>query len=139
MPSGVETRIDGGFGFADEIRLPAIFGFQESGEDKVDIRFNSGMVKNIRQEILRQYTLKCDRIPMDIINRMEIYGRFAEQLLITDFNEMNPDWKIRQKSVRVDSEWKPDYSLLQKSCSRLVPIEFKLLDRVRNIERRICR
>lgn len=132
------TLISGDAGFNDMIRVPGIFGFQESGEEKIDIRFNSGFVKNIRQEIIRSYTAKTDPLPIEIINRMEIYGRFANQLFISDYNDRNPDWKIKKKSIRIDSDWKPNYETMRKACSRLVPIEFKCLDRVRNVEKRIC-
>lgn len=124
--------------FVDSLRLPGMFGFGESGEEKIDIRYNSGLVKNIRQEIIRRYTMKTDMVPYDVLERFEVFGRFAEEMLVTDYNLINPDYNIKQRSVKIEGDFTPDYDTSFNGRTRLVMLELGFVDRVRDIERRIC-
>ena len=124
--------------FNDCLRLPGIFGYGESGEEKIDIRYNSGLVKNIRQEIIRRYTMKTDLLPYDVLERLEVFGRFAEEMLISDFNVINPDYSLKERSVKIEGDFKPDYDTSHNGRTRLVMLELGFVDRVRDIERRIC-
>ena len=124
--------------FNDCLRLPGIFGYGESGEEKIDIRYNSGLVKNIRQEIIRRYTMKTDLLPYDVLERLEVFGRFAEEMLISDFNVINPDYSLKERSVMIEGDFKPDYDTSHNGRTRLVMLELGFVDRVRDIERRIC-
>lgn len=124
--------------FQDCLRLPGIFGYGESGEEKIDIRYNSGLVKNIRQEIIRRYTMKTDMLPYDVLERLEVFGRFAEEMLVSDFNVINPDYSLKERSVKIEGDFKPDYDTSHSGRTRLVMLELGFVDRVRDIERRIC-
>lgn len=124
--------------FTDCVRLPGIFGYGESGEEKIDIRYNSGLVKNIRQEIIRRYTMKTDMLPYDLLERIEVFGRFAEEMLVSDFNVINPDYSLSERSVKIDGDFKPDYDTSHQGRTRLLMLEMAFVDRVRDIERRIC-
>ena len=124
--------------FYDCLRLPGIFGYGESGEEKIDIRYNSGEVKNIRQEIIRRYTMKTDMVPYDVLERLEVFGRFAEEMLVSDFNVINPDYSLSERSVMIEGDFKPDYDTSHNGRTRFVMLELGFVDRMRNIERRIC-
>ena len=77
-------------------------------------------------------------VPYDLLERIEVFGRFAEEMLVSDFNVINPDYSLSERSVKIDGDFKPDYDTSHQGRTRLLMLEMAFVDRVRDIERRIC-
>jgi len=111
----------------DSIRTKGYFG-DETPEQEVDnIKYSNGEMKQVRDEEIRKYTATLWKVPMYIYQRFNRYGLYANRLLVTDYNHVNPDYHIQQKEVITDGGAEPTF--FNEQSVRLVTSRYKLSDR----------
>jgi len=104
---GIYATTGGIFNFSwnDSIRFGGFFG-QEQNEIQRDlIKFQNGSIYKIRDEIVRNYTVRTSQLPMWFHQRFYAYALMADTLWVSDYNNNNGSYNYKQFWVVADSNY----------------------------------
>jgi type I restriction-modification system DNA methylase subunit len=123
-----------GINWYDSIRFPALFGYEESDEEKRQIELTDGRILKMRDELVQKFQLTTGILPKWFHDRFKAYATMSDELRITDYNWNNSDYLINRKLIVREGGYKPNY----KIGSRLswVKVEFK--EGYQNVSRSLC-
>ncbi len=110
--------------WADSIRFAGFFGYQ-TGEYKRDsIKYATGVIKKVRDEVVKKFTLKTDRLPKWLLDRYMAYGLMADQLYVSDYNLNNADYNLKHFYITADSDFSPKYTNYSR-YTKILDLQFK--------------
>jgi hypothetical protein len=121
--------------YRDNIRFEGFFGFEKAEYDRKTVEYNNGIIYRVRDEEVKKFDLQTGRLPKWLHDRFKAYGLMADNLLVSDYNENNPDYNIKRTGVVCDSGYDPVY--VQNSRFQRVKVSFKE-DQQNLIRRRCC-
>lgn len=118
----------------DSIRVGGEFGYEDTEYERKSIKYQTGVVNKLRDELLLKHTWKSSSLPFWFHERFKSYGLVADTLLVSDYNLNNSDYNIKQYSVQGDSSYSPDY----KNYRRETPVRCEFRPATQNIKRQRC-
>lgn len=93
----------------DQIRVYGFFGKEKTEYERQNIEYNSGEVKQIRNEAIQKFEYESALQPKWIHDRLKAYAFMADELYVTDYNWNNSDYDIKKKRVICDGAYEPEY------------------------------
>ena len=122
-----------GLNWNDSLRVRGFFGNRQAEYEQEQIIYTNRQSKQLRSEMINNYTLQTMHIPSCITDAIIEYHNFANSLLITDYNRINHKDYV-QKEVVFDSLESIEY----KSVSKYAPLEIKYKDLLQNYLKSNC-
>lgn len=96
--------------WSDSIRFPGFFGYEQVEYERKYIKYQTGVVDKIRDEAIKSFTLKTDKLPLWLHQRFYSYGLMADQLYVSDYNLNNANYNYKNFWVLPDSGYSIDYT-----------------------------
>lgn len=98
----------------DAVRFYGYFGDKKYPHEKEQIKYQTGVIKKVRDEIIPTYSLKIGgggsrmNAPMWLLDRFQ-YAITSDKLLVSDYNLNNSNYNIKRLWVVIDSAIEPSY------------------------------
>ena len=118
----------------DSIRFPALFGYENSDEEKRMLELTDGKMVKMRDELIQKFELNTGLLPKWFHDRFKAYGTMADELRITDYNWNNSDYTIVRKLIVREGGYSPAY----KRGSRLTSAKVIFKEGYQNVSRSLC-
>jgi hypothetical protein len=118
----------------DAIRVGGEFGYEDTDFERKSIKYQTGVVKKVRDELILKHKWKSSSLPFWFHERFKAYGLMADYTLVSDYNLNNSDYNIKLYSVQGESSYNPGYRGFPRET--MVTCEFK--PAVQNIKRSRC-
>lgn len=126
-----------GIEWYDSIRMRGFFGFAETAEYlEVMHEYPNGRQKRIRDEAIQEYVWKSGFFPKWLHDRFKIYGLMADTLWVSDYNNNNSDYEVRQKPIVKVGAYKPAY--LDEQLRRLSYVEMRFREGTQGVIKSLC-
>jgi len=122
-----------GLNWVDGLRVRGFFGNRQAEYEQEQIIYTNRQSKQLRSEMINNYTLQTMHIPSCITDAIIEYHNFANSLFITDYNRKNHKDYV-QKEVVFDSLETIEY----KSVSKYAPLQIKYKDLLQNYLKSNC-
>lgn len=131
---GTENEPNVPITWKDSIRIGGEFGYEDTEFERKSIKYQTGVVQKIRDELLITHTWKSSSLPFWFHERFKAYGLMADTLLVSDYNLNNSDYNIKRYSVQGESAYNPEYKGYKRETQ--VTCEFK--PATQNLKRSRC-
>lgn len=95
--------------YTDSVRIPGFFGYETAEFSRDYIKYASGYVNHVRDEAIKNYTLKTDMLPIWLHQRLYAYAFQSQNIYISDYNVNNADYNLKNIAVIADSAYTPQY------------------------------
>ncbi len=118
----------------DSIRVGGEFGYENTDFERKSIKYQTGVVNKIRDEVLLKHTWKSTSLPFWFHERFKGYGLTADILKVSDYNMNNADYNIKLYEVQGDSSYNPEY----KGFPRETQVKCDFRPRTQNLKRTRC-
>ncbi len=107
----------------DSIRFEGFFGYQTGEITRDMIKYSTGVINKIRDEVLKKFTMKTQSLPKWLLDRFMGYALMADQLYVSDYNQNNSDYNIKNLFIVADSNFAPKYTSLRDA--KILDLQFK--------------
>lgn len=110
--------------WTDSIRFAGFFGREGYEHQRDFIKYATGEIDNIRNELIKSFDLRTDKLPLWLHQRFAAYGLMADRLFVSDYNDNNANYHYKRFWVVGDS----GYTMDHKNYSRypkVTPVKFK--------------
>ena len=108
-PAGVYS-----FFWQDAIMFGGSFGIEGTEIERTQIKYQSGAIYKVRDEVVRNYTLRTTQLPMWLHRRFYAYALMADNLVVSDYNLNNDSYLFKDWAVVADS----NYNIAHKNYTR---------------------
>lgn len=112
-----------GINWFDSIRMAGFFGKEITGYDSVELEYQTGLIDPVRDEALQKFKWSSKMLPKYIHDRFKSYGLMADKIYVSDYNKNNSDYFIKEKQVRKNGGYEPEYNKGSRLSS--VIVDFK--------------
>lgn len=116
----------------DSIRIYGFLGREDKEYERVQIKYQTGVVNKIRDEAIRKFKWKNfgnfssnmgTGLPFWFHDRFSVYGLMSPKLLVSDYNLNNSQYELKRYCVIADSNYTPEYKGFSRYSS--VELQFK--------------
>lgn len=108
----------------DSIRFAGFFGYETVEYQRDFIKYATGVINKVRDEAIKSFTVKTDRLPMWFHERFYAYGLMADQLYVSDYNINNANYNYKHFWVVADSGYSPKYTNYSR-YTKILDLKFK--------------
>jgi hypothetical protein len=108
----------------DSIRFFGFFGREQYETNRDFIKYATGEIKKVRDELIKTFDLRTDRLPLWLHQRLAAYGLMANKLFVSDYNRNNPNQNIKRFYIVADSGYSMDYKNYSR-YSKVSDVKFK--------------
>lgn len=130
-----ETKDFGATTWFNEIRIPGLFGQNNSTYEDEYIKYQNGQLKWILDEQVQRFLVKTGRLPSAVHNVLRSDVLQADQILISDYNSVNPTSENNvNKYVRRNSAYNPAWN----TGTKLASVEIELYQEFQNFRHKRC-
>ena len=119
----------------DSIRFPGFFGYETVEYERDFVKYATGVINKVRDEAVKNFVLKTDKLPMWFHQRFYAYALMADELYVSDYNLNNANYNYKKFWVVADGNYTPTYT----NNSRYIKIqELKFKEGIQNTWRDRC-
>lgn len=94
----------------DSLRIRGFFGYETTPKyTETLLEKQSGELNLINNKLYNKFVCKVYRAPKWVHDRLKSYGFMADNILVSDYNQNNSDYFIKQKGVRLQGNYEPTY------------------------------
>ncbi len=94
----------------DSIRFYGFFGNDVPEYQRDSIKYQTGIVNKVRDEAIKNFTFRSDKLPLWLHKRFYSYGLMADRLYVSDYNINNADYNLKHFYVVADSNYPIKYN-----------------------------
>lgn len=110
--------------YNDSIRFFGFFGYEAADFTRNEIKYATGEIKKIRDEAIKNFTLKSSQLPLWFHQRFYSYALMSDQLYVSDYNLNNSDYNLKHFWIVADSNYAPKYFGYTR-YTKVLDIKFK--------------
>jgi hypothetical protein len=124
--SGNVAQVSGSssFPWADSIRFYGEFGYETAEFERDFVKYATGIINKVRDEAIKKFMLKTEKLPTWLHERFYAYGLMADQLYVSDYNINNPNYNYKHFWVVADGNYTPQYTNWSR-YSKIQDLAFK--------------
>jgi hypothetical protein len=93
----------------DGIRYFGEFGYETATLQRDFIKYAPGVINKVRDEAIKNFTLKTSQLPLWLHQRFYAYALMADQLYVSDYNQNNSNYNLKHFYIVADSDYAPKY------------------------------
>jgi hypothetical protein len=108
----------------DSIRFYGFFGREQYEHQRDQIKYATGEIKKVRDELIKTFDLRTDRVPLWLHQRFAAYGMMANKLFVSDYNRNNANYDYRHFYIVADSGYGIDHKNYSR-YSKVTDVKFK--------------
>jgi hypothetical protein len=108
----------------DSIRFFGFFGYETAEFQRDFVKYATGVIDKVRDEAVKKFTTKTDRLPMWLHERFYAYGLQADQLYVSDYNINNANYNYKHFWVVADGNYTPQYTTYSR-YTKILDLAFK--------------
>ena len=112
------------FPWLDSIRFFGEFGYETAEFERDFVKYATGIINKVRDEAIKKFMLKTEKLPMWLHERFYAYGLMADQLYVSDYNINNPNYNYKHFWVVADGNYTPQYTNWSR-YSKIQDLAFK--------------
>ena len=120
--------------YTDSIRFEGFFNYEKDEYDRKNVEYNNGIIYKVRDKVIKKFDLQTGRLPYWLHSRFRAYGLMADKLLVSDYNNNNPNYNINRKGVIADSGYEPMWN----QSTRFARVKCSFKEDQQNLIRRRC-
>lgn len=109
---------------SDSIRFFGFFGREQYEHKRDQIKYATGEIKKVRDEMIKTFDLRSDRVPLWLHQRFAAYGMMADKLFVNDYNRNNANYNYKHFWVVGDSGYTIDHKNYSR-YSKIQDVKFK--------------
>lgn len=79
----------------DSIRYFGEFGYETATLQRDFIKYAPGVINKVRDESIKNFTLKTSQLPLWLHQRFYAYALMADQLYVSDYNQNNANYNLK--------------------------------------------
>jgi len=113
-----------GIDWNDSIRFYGFFGYEAVEFTRDFIKYATGVINKVRDEAIKNFTVKTDKLPMWLHQRFYAYGLQANRLFVNDYNTNNANYNYKHFWIVADSSYSPKYTNWSR-YTKILDLKFK--------------
>lgn len=118
----------------DSIRIPGCFGYETSETQRTEVRYETGLLQNIKDDVAVKYKWKSGLLNYRTHEYLAYNAFLSNALYATDYCLLNDNPTYQNVPIKYDSGYSPKF--LTYNINSDVEIDFK--NRSQNTGRQIC-
>ncbi len=108
----------------DSIRFFGFFGYETAEYQRDSIKYQTGVINKIRDEAIKNFSFRTDKLPLWLHKRFYSYGLMADKLFVSDYNLNNADYNVKHFYIVANSSYSPKYNTWSRYM-KVIDVKFQ--------------